>query len=152
MTRKKTIFDFAEFSPIRTSALKLQLLIKRKKGLRKTTGNVTFMCVIVGILTNMDIEELKGYLKDKMFPITNATRIKISNGPLPLVRLSTKEPALSSDLITNSFIRYKVEGLKQLGDQCYAELAYSMHLHATILKFIINVDKITSATPVKNPA
>lgn len=72
----------------------------------------TFTYVIKGIPISTKTEDLKQRLKGK-FSITNLTRIREDKGPLPLIRLYTKETELVSKLITNGitigFSTYKVE-------------------------------------------
>lgn len=74
--------------------------------------NTTSTCVIEGILSNRKIEDLKQHLKGKIL-INNLIRIRGDRGPMPLIRLYTKDPTLVGDLITNGitvgFFRYEVE-------------------------------------------
>jgi len=66
-----------------------------------------------GISTNTKVEDIKAYLLKEKILITNAIRIRNSKGPVPLIRLFTKDPTLVSKLITNGitigFTRFNVE-------------------------------------------
>lgn len=61
----------------------------------------------------MKIEELKKNSEKKKVSITNATTIRNDHGPLPLIRLFTRDPKFVSRLITNEitigYCRYWVE-------------------------------------------
>lgn len=80
----------------------------------QTTRTITTLtCVIRGIPTNLEIDELKKHLLKSNIPITNVTRIKNDRRPLPLVRLFVKDSKLVSYLLTNGLTRghtrFKIE-------------------------------------------
>lgn len=93
---------------------------EKQKNHKKKATNTTFICVLRDSPTNMDINNLKLPLKQNGLPITNVTRIINDKGPLPHVRVFTKQnPNLVSPLMTNGisigFNRYKVEESRTRG-------------------------------------
>jgi len=90
-------FKEKDFRPI----TKMNLPEEKQNETQKSVTNTTFTCVIKRVPTNMEANELELYLKQKGLPITNVTRIKNDRGPLPLLRVFTRDPNIVSNFITN---------------------------------------------------
>lgn len=87
---------------------------------QKNTRNLNFILKNTLVIRNVPtMDKLKQHFKQKGLPITNVTCIQNDKGPLPQVRLFTKNPNLVSYLITNGifigYCRYKVEKSRTMG-------------------------------------
>lgn len=72
----------------------MQVIKEGRKIPQRPISNTTFTCVVRGISIETDAKELLGTIKEKYPEVTNVTRIRNDRGPLPLVRLFTRDPKL----------------------------------------------------------
>jgi len=97
----------------------LALLEETQKEAQKPVTNTTLTCVIKGVPTNLEVNDQTLHLKQKGLPVTNVRRIVNDRGPLPLLRVFTRDPNIFSYLITNGisigYNRYKAEESRTRG-------------------------------------
>ena len=111
---------------------------EQRKIPQKPTSTTTFTCVIRDISTDIVTKELLDTIKEKYPQVTNITRIINDRGPLPLVRVFTKDPNLASGLITNGIYigncRYRVEESRNSGRPFPCRICYLYHINKTCTK------------------